>query len=229
MKIIVGSSWGVGTFERGGKLSGPGIAQYLNLHDGVINLSIGAHSNYYLLRQLDKFLQRYTPNNDDTFFWIVNSPLINDERHGLDGICNATTTNLYDAILDKLYAQFDFANQLAKQFNITINLIGGLCDLDTVDIEKFSNLKIKVPSWGKLCDDSYAGCIFSFGGFDKLQIQVEKHNQNLLPEFFKLQATAYKKRRSMALLHTFFEANHPTQAAHIKLRDFLYPEQSHLL
>ena len=236
MKIIVGSSWAIGTFERGGKLSGPGIAQYLNLCGPVVNLSAGATDNNNHLRVLAKFLNNYhyrgtvSQPTEDTYYWIVHSPMYNKEtEESRVLICTKDTINLHDAVLSRLQSILARANDIAKRNNIIINLIGGLCDLDNVDTTPYTSLNPIVPSWGKLCDNSYASSIFSIRGIDDFEKQVLENKPELITQLHEIQAISFKKRRSMIILKEWFDANHPTQAAHIKLRDFLYPDQSHLL
>lgn len=221
MIIIIGDSWGVGEWGLDKNeycLIGPGIGQYLSLDHTVVNLSAGGASNTQAIDRLDLFLTRYTVDDGDTVYWIVSSP-----ARGVDIKSIAQSELTIDQAIRKLLnTSMDRAELLGKQHNITINLIGGLCDLNTVDISQYQYLQVAVPSWGQLIDNEYQQSVHSY------DIHWDLLGQELIDpikkqEWLELTISCENKRKSM-IKNFNTDQHHPDRYGHIKLRNHLYPD-----
>lgn len=213
MIVILGDSWGVAEFSKGGQISGPGIGNYISLHERVINLSVGASSNTEALNRLSELFEQFNPAPNDRFFWIVTCP-----SRCIKDLSFFNNKNLQNVIEEKLYDIINRANNLAKQYCIQIELIGGLCDLVDVDFEYFENIKIVVPSWGKLLDINYPACGFA----PRLEVfEHATHNYKVLSDLeAKLNFWDNSK-------YFFPDKAHPNRDAHKILRDYLFPQWTH--
>jgi hypothetical protein len=224
--IISGDSWGVGEWgsdSSGVVLTGPGIGQYFSLHCKVINLSEGGCGNYDSFLYLRTFLKKYKPDKYDIFYFIVTDPTrdpgcFDDLSQGIE---QAVRLQL-DSVLKKL-------NNLANSHNIQINLIGGCCDLDTVDITSYNNLKIIVPSWGKLIDDTYPTSIFWGDGLRSIDTNKLDRDE-LKEEWTKIADLTLKKEatfKKWCQSELSYDGWHPNRYGHRILRDFLCPGYEH--
>jgi hypothetical protein len=228
MNIVSGDSWGIGEWGNDSTsndpiLTGPGIVQYFNLNSGVVSLSRGGCSNQQSVAYLDEFLNKFKPSLQDVFYFIVTDPCRDpgcfDDLSG--GIEQAIRTTI-DRALNKL-------NELARTHNIQVNLIGGICDLDTVDTLSYTNLKIAVPSWGKLIDEKYVPSIFWGDGLRTL----DQHNLEYLDlkkEWVSIADQCIKKQAmfdTWKLTGLSADRMHPGRRGHLVLRDFLFPDSGH--
>jgi len=230
--VILGDSWGVGEWGTDPKtqqtccLTGPGIGQYCSLHDQVINLSSGGCTNTDQLIHFKNLLEKFTPDHTDVFYWIVTDPVrcfANKDR--LDQLLH-NQQSLETAIRSALDSFLRNINDIAQQHNIKINLIGGVCDLDTVNISKYSKLTILVPSWGKLLDNTYASSIFYAKHMIELGQIIKNTRPDLVNEWHSITDTAIKKENSWAQLvdnKLSDDSFHPNRYGHKILRDLLYP------
>lgn len=223
----MGCSWGVGEWGTNG-LSGPGIGQYFSLHSKVINLSEGGSSNTRQMNHFKDLLCKFTPGVDDTFYWIITDPVrCYIDSNTLDRILsdhNSIETSIKSA-LDRVFQEM---NQVATDHNIHINLIGGLCDLDTVDVSNYKKLTIVVPSWGKLLDSTYSSSLYCDDHMEKLGTIIRPFGSQVVNEWQQISDLALQKRDSMYRLFDnkllSEDKYHPNRHAHKILRDFLAPE-----
>jgi hypothetical protein len=217
MIVILGDSWGVGEWGLYGQLTGPGLGQYFSLHGKVINLSEGGSNNFRQAAEFNKLLTKFTPDQDDTFYWIVSDPLRDIDPNSV------TITTIEQFARSQLDIFLHTINTTAAQYNIVVNLIGGLCDLNTVDVDSYNNIKIAVPSWGQLLSEDYSTSIFCDQCLAKWGTQLQKH---LLDEWIDITDQALQKRKSVIGLESkkLMQEDHPTRQAHILLRNFLCPE-----
>jgi len=229
MIIIIGDSWGVGEWgvDENNKycLTGPGIGQYLSMTEhSIINLSKPAGSNKSALNSLEGLLKKFTPDSADEFFWIVTDP----QRHlSIDQLLDTSTT-LYDQLFDSLRNSFIRADKLAADHNITIKIIGGLCDIEPHWVEPYTNLKLVVPSWGRLLDENYSTYIgwSSAGAWAEAGEEIKKRVPHLLSEWLDIADRIKKKADSIKKLSGRSFGNndtHPSRYGHRILKDFLYP------
>ena len=209
---MVGDSWGVGEWDYNAHITGPGIGQYLSLTHSVANFSKGGTSNSYSLIVLEDLLERFKPRNndhhcDDIFYWIVTDPTRCVEN--VSTLVN-TGNGFKKEIENLLHKSFNSFNQLAIKHNITINLIGGLCDIDKTIENQYSNLKVAVPSWVKLYKPDHVPSIFCMNSLTDIG-KLIKSNSDEMKEWLELTEIAKWN-------------NHPDRHQHRILRDYLFPE-----
>jgi len=218
MVIFIGGSWGIGHWENH-ELTGPGVGQYFGFEDVVLNLCQSGDSNIDQLRRLENLFKKYLVDSDDKIYWLVHNPIV---KESVDRIYNSQHS-LTESISGILSEQLNFADQLAKRHNLYIELIGASCDLNNVSVKQYTNLYVKLPSWGQLLDPSYPASIFSHQADHMLDLKraLEQHRPDLLDEYSLMGGQAFGKRRAMMKLDTMFSSFHPTSLAHKKLKDFL--------
>jgi hypothetical protein len=226
MIIIIGDSWGVGEWGIHNNkyycMTGPGIGQYISLHNTVTNLSVGAASNTCSLNRLEHFFKRFTvEKTEDTVYWIVTDPLR----------CMPTPFAIDKAESIKTTVEFflnqslSYANSIAKQNQISINLIGGLCDIDNINLSNYSELNIVVPSWGKLIDAEYCSSVYCYS---EIWQQLGKTLTDATKKEEWIHLTNYCKQKQYSASKIFLtDGHHPDSASHRLLRDYLYPEYKH--
>jgi hypothetical protein len=229
MVIITGDSWGVAEwriqdYKKGIKSSvhGPGIAQWLQLCVDVTNLSRGAGSNKRSLYKLEKFLERYKSLPQDRFIWIVTGPERCAASHEE---FVASSDSIYQALKTGLNNSLDRANDIAKKHNIIIEAVGGICDLLDVDKE-YSNLKIAVPSWGRLLSKKYAASMVDPSFISNIGPIIKKSYPEKLNEWLELAELAENKNKSWGSMRlTFFKTDgaHPDRDGHFVLLTNLFP------
>ena len=218
MIIIIGDSWGVGEWDKNFNLSGPGFGQYLMLHDRVVNLSVGGGSNTQSLDRLSEFLSKFQADEYDTFYWIVTCPsrCINIRDH------LALSESLEQVFLNSLFQSLARAQCMAQEHSIQINLIGGLCDLDNVNISEFYRLDAKVPSWGSLLYDKYASSPMYPDNWPEIGEIIKKSYPYHLQSWNTIADAIIEKNQSWRrIFHT--DGFHPDREGHKKLHNHLYP------
>jgi len=219
MIIIIGDSWGVGEWDKDYNLSGPGFGQYLMLHARVVNLSVGSGSNTQSLDRLSEFLNKFQADEYDTFYWIVTCPgrCIDLSDH------LPLTKSLEQVFLDSLFQSLARAQCMAQEHSIQINLIGGLCDLDDIDIAEFDRLNAKVPSWGSLLIDKYITCSMYPENWPELGKTIKKSYPYHLQSWNTIADKIIAKNHCWQGIFTT-DGAHPTRHGHKILHDHLYPE-----
>lgn len=226
MVIIIGDSWGVGEWDQCCNLGGPGFGQYMMLHDQVINLSLGAGSNTDSLTRLEVFLEKFQPDVHDTFYWVVTCPSRYVTPDYYVSQCNGLMAAHY-SLLDLAMSR---ANTIAQKYNITIKLIGGLCDLDTVTTNLYPMLSIQVPSWGLLLNSNYKTWPgYPWPNFWAEVGQLSKKNNNLTQEWIDISDCLTKKTQCWESMKSYYfstDGEHPDRHGHLILRNHLYPEWS---
>jgi hypothetical protein len=224
MIIILGDSWGVGEWGMDKNefcLIGPGIGQYISMHNTVINLSLGSGSNTQSLSRFELLLEKYQIDCQfDTVYWIVTDPLrcVDDA----DLRFSESIESKVKFLLNQCLSRADF---IGKKYQITINLIGGLCDLNNIDISNYEWLNISVPSWGMLIDKNYNSSLYCLSTKWKL-IGELADTPIKKSEWFDLTKLCEEKRKSMKNIFPT-DQQHPDRHGHILLRNYLYPEWKH--
>lgn len=220
MVIFTGGSWAVGEWKFD-KLSGPGVAHYFNICSGqpVLNLSSSSIGNIAQVQRIQDLLGRYTPDAHDQFYWLVHNPLVDVPVEQI----YQGQTSLIDSITGILHTQLAFANQVAKNYKITIQLIGASCDLNDVQIDQYNHLRTILPSWGKLLNSEFPASIFSHqtDRLPELHNALSQHRPELLEEFDLIRGQAFSKRRAMVASTDMFHSFHPTSLAHEQLSNHL--------
>jgi hypothetical protein len=223
--VIVGDSWGVGEWGNDAAgLTGPGIGQLLSISHTVANFSKGGASNSTSLKILSEFLKRYTPRldggkYDDVFYWIVSDPT---RCISLEEIVNHQTT-IEKQLISVLDSTFQQADAIAKENNLTINVIGGICDLNPEWVNPYTNLKLAVPSWGSLIYENYPTSIYDIRRWEEVGEHVKKYRPLLLNEWTQIAELAAKKYDIWK-----DKGHHPDRYDHRTLRNYLYPTLSSL-
>ena len=217
MIIIIGGSWGIGEWHLN-ELSGPGIGQYFAFEDRVINLCRSGLSAKQQLEDLTHLLTKYQHDDADKFYWLVHNPLTGVPTQDI----YHKQTSLIESAQNILDSHLDTANTVAKNNNLILHLIGCACDLDTITKE-YSNLRIVVPSWGRLLDDKYPTSIFAMQAehMTDLKAELEVHRPDLLGEYRVISGKGFSKRRTMTKLDTMFKSFHPSSHAHRILKEHL--------
>lgn len=217
MIIIIGDSWGVGEWgfdtNEDYCLTGPGIGSLMSMHHRVINLSKCAGSNTDSLNRLTDLLDQFTPAPGDRFFWIVTCPsrciLSEDELYG---------QNFEEISTKYLFNALDRANTIAEKFSIEIELIGGVCDLPDDCYKNFKHLNVLVQSWGKLLDKNYPTCTYSPSPEILTHVLKDIEVLNRIEKKYKFWENS----------NLFPDNGHPNTYSHRILRDFIFPELSHI-
>ena len=219
MIIIIGDSWGVGEWNGKCDINGPGFGQYLMLHKQVINLCVGSASNTQSIQRLSSMLKKLQIDEHDTIYWIVT--------------CPSRCSNIYDHLQgqkslqqifhENLFASFDSAQKIAKTYSTQINLIGGLCDLNSLDIRCFDRLCVKVPSWCSLLCDTYPSSFISPSDWSDVGKIIKKYHQQHLTEWHDIADIITAKDRKWNLMFTT-DGAHPDRFGHKVLHNHLYPE-----
>lgn len=241
MIILSGDSWGLGGFSNKsigkGMLGGPGFINYVNLHHSgditsfnfgtTVNLSCGGLGNVFNLEALKKFLKKYSPDETDQFFFIVTDPMrcVTTE----DLLQQVSSANSLKLIVETVIHKFlTNLNALATEYNIKIQLIGGLCDLNEVNFSSYTNLIKRIPSWGQLIDIAYPVSIYSSGKLIELGKTLCRENPALLDEWANIVDCTRSKHNWTQSNPRYFLQDHPTAEGHRLLRDAIFPEFKHL-
>jgi hypothetical protein len=220
MVIFTGGSWAVGEWKYH-QLTGPGVAYYFGIRSGqpVLNLSASSIGNMEQIQRTQSLLTRYTTDESDQFYWLVHNPLVDIPTEQI----YQEQSSLVDSITNILHTQLAFANQVATDYKITIQLIGASCDLDSVELDQYNHLRTVVPSWGKLLDLEFPSSIFSHqtDRLSELHNALKQHRPDLLEEFDLIRGQAFGKRRAMVSSTDMFHSFHPTSLAHEHLSNHL--------
>jgi hypothetical protein len=220
MVVFTGGSWAVGEWKYH-QLTGPGVAYYFGIRSGqpVLNLSASSIGNIEQIQRIKSLLTRYTSDDSDQFYWLVHNPLVDMPTEKF----YQEQTSLTDSVTNVLHTQLAFANQVATDYKITIQLIGASCDLDSISINQYNHLRIVVPSWGKLLNSEFPASIFSHqtDRLSELHKALQQYRPDLLDEFDLIRGQAFSKRRAMVLSTDMFHSFHPTSLAHEYLSNHL--------
>lgn len=193
------------------------------LHDRVVNLSVGAGSNTTCLNRLDDFLLKYRLDEKDTIYWIVTCPTrcSNGPQYFLQ-----SRESIIDTAKVLLYRALDRGNKLAKLHNIHLQLIGGLCDLDWLSADCWTNINIRVPSWSQLIESNQLTSIINPAWWSEFGSILKQCQSDKLPEWLEISAKIIARHRAWNRIFTT-DGHHPDRFGHLLLRDHLYPEWQH--
>jgi hypothetical protein len=217
MVIISGGSWAVGEWKLH-QLSGPGLAHYFNCAGyRTVDLSMSSIGNTRQVELIQEFIHDSGPCHTDCFYWLVHSPLVDVPTEQI----YQGKTSLTESINSLLISQLEYANHVAKNNNIKINLIGASCDLNTIPV--FEHLNVVVPSWGQLLNNTYPASVFGHqtDHMTELRQELKQHRPDLVEEYYRIGGMAFGKRRIMTRCEDLFQSFHPTSKAHKILSDYL--------
>jgi len=149
--IIAGDSWGCGSwsaadagmFDRGDDYL---ATKFRKVYSEVINLSIGGISNLRIYSNLENWL-RHNPIGrfEEVKFLVIQTDPIRDMILGVNYWIEDDCSNIFEKISVSDYVNtaielyYYNLNQLAKKYNIKINVSGGCSDV-VGSIAKYSNL-----------------------------------------------------------------------------------------
>ena len=205
MIFITGASWSQFQYTNNAFPDGPGLADYLSLNNVVINVGKGGASNLLALRNLKDAVEKCKDVVGDHFFWIVTDPTRDMEE-----------VTSVQSIIDSLHNAFSVANNLAQAHDIIINLIGGECDLPE-DIGNYSNLRVVIPSIGRLAGNDYPTSICL--GIDKFTSNTERSK-----EMVTLISNVYCKYQYQDTHPEYFQAQHPNSKLLLLTARLMVPE-----
>jgi hypothetical protein len=234
MIIITGDSWGVGGWSQSRhsknemRLTSINFATLVSLHNdlGSVNLCGGGSTLSQALYRYEKFLNRYTPNYTDIFYWIITNPLRNIDINTVK-----TWTTIEQAANNILIDNLQKADRLAGNYKIQINLIGGLCDLDPNLVNGLNNLVCAVPSWCSLINKEHVESIFNDdGNWQEIGNYIKEHRLDLIDEWISLSDFILSKNNFYKKNSTYFNYgdNHPNLEANQLLKNYLYPKYTHI-
>ena len=151
--------------------------------------------------------------------WIVTCPSrdIDIKLHLADKI------SLKQVLYDSLFATMDLAEKLASEHAVKINLIGGLCDLNNVDMSQYSYLNVSVPSWGRLLDHQYHAGAFYPGSWTEIGQDIKKYYHDHLEDWADIADMVIAKNQSWNKIFNT-DGSHPDRHGHKILHNHLYPE-----
>lgn len=162
---IFGDSWGCGTWSlpNGEFLLGTNGDNYFaktfeTYFDCVENYSKGGASNSDIIKQIKDVLEldatpivlviQTDPIRDVLPFLSKGSVAASDYRH----ILKTDYQSFNNMLLEFYYLNL---NNIAKKFNLTINISGGCSDIDCNIIKKYKNLNVVCESFYKLLEPTY--------------------------------------------------------------------------
>ncbi len=190
MLAIFGDSWGCGSWSDPTQVYGYGDG-YLTEKFGqyfidVSNHSRGGASNLDSISLLEDFLKEHTDLSNVKILIIQTDPMRNffsaNDQHNIEcPFKNFNLRNLLDFNIELFYHKLD---RLGKQYNKTINLIGGCSDV-SLEYKKYSHIHSPCESWIKLLDSSHQPSIY-YNTFDISTIieDFTKDNRHVLDLLF---------------------------------------------
>ena len=194
MKIILGDSWAAG--GEWGKtnpddlmftITAPPFANIIAMRDEVCNLAVGGASNRLMIERLDYFLDRYKVSaRDDMIIFMVTDPTRSISDTDLDNWVDNIQTTLTQSIETILHKDLQDLSQVASDHDIDIRLIGGMCDLDNVDVSQYPYLQKFVPSWMRIYTKDYTPSILNDWHWKKIGARIRSTRQDLLEEWINL-------------------------------------------
>jgi hypothetical protein len=117
----------------------------------------------------------------------------------------------------------DIAEKIGNQHDTKIQLIGGLCDLNDIEMSKYPHLHVRIPSWGQLLDQKYAVGLYYPEPWDDIGQSIKKYYPHHLGDWYAIADMIIKKNQSWKkIFHT--DGCHPDRIGHQILHNHLYPE-----
>lgn len=163
--VICGDSWACGSWKSHPYGPDHYFEKQLSRYFAVKNYGKGGQSNRNSLLMLSSHITQNKKDLPNTKFLIIQTDPVRDffEQYqnlpeDANEIFKDISLNQFAEIqIELFYCQL---NHIAKQFDITLNLIGGCSDIHP-SIEKYKNLNVLCYSWFGLMDKNYKLGIFS--------------------------------------------------------------------
>lgn len=127
-----------------------------------------------------------------------------------------TLTEFLDRCYFEIYQRLDL---VAKRYNVTINVIGGLTDV-TADLSFLSNISVMIPSWAALVDNSLPPTsVVDPAGVDYVHKTFPGRTEEKLHliELANARLDFFKQRRDMF----WPDEMHPNRRLHRILADYI--------
>ena len=182
--ILVGCSWGCGEWLVDNNqilhVNHPGLSQYLATDFDVVNLSRGSASNWQLCFSLRNYLT-YVKTFDQFKIVLIQTDAYRNtgsEHYHVDHDLlfkeSTDLKNFYERNLEIFYIKLD---SLAKEFQTSIYLVGGLNDLATDILSLYNNLVPMCESWTGLMHASYQPSVVPLILDADLYTDAKRHNR----------------------------------------------------
>jgi len=157
--VLVGDSWGCGEWDNTTftTTSHPGVTEFLSDQFVVKNLSRCGNSLWQLCYTLESFLDRIGDDKETAYILIQTDAMRSQNCHDFDidykDLCCNTDSLLilYQAILEKFYYKLQ---NIGDRYDITIHLVGGICDVFVEGLSQAPCVKVLCPSWVTLIDQA---------------------------------------------------------------------------
>ena len=231
--IIVGCSWSAG--EWGAQPDGnhgvihPGLTEFLSCEGyNVINLSHPGSGMNHFLAVLRPFLQLNSHLNISRFFFVQTDlgrdfdgtvPFSNNNTPTKDYFLSSTGEfDILNGIKTLWLNYYKTLNMIAKNYNVNIDIIGGLTDV-IVDFNEFDHLKCMLNSWPQLMDSSESSCVLEQHGIRWLNNNFPNQKKEILPYVENvLRRRDYWKSRPDLY---YPDGGHPNRIGHKILSDYI--------
>jgi hypothetical protein len=157
--VLVGDSWGCGEWDNTAFAAPchPGLTEYLSDQYVVKNLSRSGNSLWQICYTLESFLDRIGDEKETAYVVIQTDAMREQNCQDFDvnymESCQTANSLLmvYQMLLEKFY--FKLQN-IGDRYNITIHLIGGLCDVFTEGVAGLNRINVLCSSWVSLIDQA---------------------------------------------------------------------------
>lgn len=231
--FIAGDSWGCGEWSDSiinKTINHEGLCQYLtDAGYTVINSSHGGYSNSDSIRRLlTDISQYYEPQ--DLILWIQTDSFRDIDPSYTNFSQHIINENGIDQLVKKLLrASYQELDNIGKNLNTQIHLIGGMQDIDLQESAEFTNLNVLVTSWTRLL----VGHMLEFdtyfpqhtSGYNLARLLDKKLFNNEL--FFKTIDVLYQIEKNWRMFtEKIFhpDGSHPNRDGHKMLFEFIVNE-----
>jgi len=233
--ILVGCSWFCGEWNYSqdgvGKITHPGLSEYLSDNFHVVNLSRAGASNWQTLYTLTTYLQVNIPNNPRlTEFCVIigqTDPMRIDacEYYHVDYLDISKRASSITQMCQELLGIFYIhLSNLAKQFQFKPYLVGGLTDVDLSQANRHCDqIEVLIPSWIQLLNSGHqpSACPLMWGS-RQWEIVRAYDCMNILSSMMDLCDSNFLHAQTLLETDWFgptFGDFHPSRRAHRLLAD----------
>lgn len=157
--VLVGDSWGCGEWDNTAfsAPSHPGLTEYLSDQYVVKNLSRSGNSLWQICYTLESFLDRIGDDKETAYIIIQTDAMRTQNCQDFDINYNESCQHadslsiVYQILLEKFYYKLQ---NIGDRYDITIHLIGGLCDVFIEGLCNTSRINVLCASWIGLIDQA---------------------------------------------------------------------------
>ena len=157
--VLIGDSWGCGEWDDISFTTPchPGLTEYLSDQYVVKNLSRSGNSLWQICYTLESFLDRIG-NDKETDYVIIQTDAMRTQNCcdfdiDYDESCQHANSLLmvYQMLLEKFYYKLQ---NIGDRYDITIHLVGGICDVFVEGLCDTPRINVLCPSWISLIDQA---------------------------------------------------------------------------